>query len=140
MAVVAREQKGLTGPAVVHAKSNPAVDEQRDCLLSLEQQDNHLRREEACELISLVGTLFVALSFCACANCEWNGMGACQDQALCAGCADLHWKSACLLHPSSCEMCGTCGFCTAGGLGCRNLSRGLQFVAEALKHHSGFSE
>ena len=48
-----------------------------------------------CELISLVRTLLlVSLSFCACANCEWNGMGACQDQALCVGCVDLHWKSA----------------------------------------------
>ena len=52
---------------------------------------------EACELISLVKTvseyLFITLLFCACANCEWNGMGTCQDQALCVGCVDLYWKS-----------------------------------------------
>ena len=47
-----------------------------------------------CKLISLVKTVsehyyFVTLLFCTCANCEWNGMGTCQDQALCVGCVDL---------------------------------------------------
>ena len=56
-------------------------------------------QKEVCKLISLLELLSVIgfsilLLFCACANCEWNGMGACQDQALCVGCVDLHCKSA----------------------------------------------
>ena len=46
---------------------------------------------------------------------------------VCVGCVDMHCKQAVTFAGVKLQMCRTCRFCTAGGLGCRNLSRGLQY-------------
>ena len=45
---------------------------------------------------------------------------------VCVGCVDMHCKQAVTFAGVKLQMCRTCRFCTAGGLGCCNLSGGLQ--------------
>ena len=86
-----------TGPTVVREEStsNGLTKSTYCCVFATGQS---FAQMEACELISLVRTvsesiLLLCYLFCACANCEHNGMDTCQDQALCVGCVDLYQES-----------------------------------------------